>query len=96
MDMFAQFLAGQIERERAAAAERGRARTAERSAALFAALSDIGQTCARALALEPALGECAARLRALVPDAEIDAITSDSLADNRTTHHVRVGPTRLP
>ncbi|MES1955199.1 sensor domain-containing diguanylate cyclase [Salinisphaera hydrothermalis] len=75
MDMFAQLMATQIERERGAEAERGRAQAAERSAALFAALSEIGQICSGARALEPALVDCAQRLRQLAPEARVDVIT---------------------
>lgn len=75
MDMFAQLMAAQIERERDAEAERSRTQAAERSAALFAALSEIGQICSAARALEPALAECAERLRELAPSARVDIIT---------------------
>lgn len=78
MDMFAQLLAHQIERERVVRAERDRARAAERSAALFAAISDVGHICSRARTLEPALRECAARLRMLAPEAEIDVVIPGS------------------
>lgn len=75
MDMVAQLLAGQIECERDAEAERSRALAAERCAALFAALSEIGQICSRARALAPALNDCAQRLRELTPNAHVDVIT---------------------
>lgn len=75
MVLFGDLLGRQIERERAATADRQRVAAAERSATLFAALAEIGRICSQAETIEPALRDCASVLQHAYSEATVHALT---------------------
>lgn len=81
MELFAQLIAYQAQREREADRARARAAAAERTAAVFEALSEIGECCSRAESLAGALRACADKLTGLYPEATVTPLLAEAAGE---------------